>query len=376
LRFAAALLVFFSHYGLPGVTGTALRMTQSGYAGVTLFFVLSGFVLTYKYLDDNQGGWTARKLAAYFTARIARVYPLYACFIAYGWLASGTPGVPWDHILAMQAWSADLGFVYRYNSAAWSVAVEVFLYLSFPLLVPLLVWVGAISSLRRLLVAAALVLLAMACIALFFELTGLNALEPQNPSSGHRWLYRTHATRLGDFLLGIFGAVYVMRFAGTGPTIIHRWGMVPWLATLSIALLLASRANYRSSFSWDVAYALPGILLIVGLAMNPRTLFSRSLASPALVLLGEASYAFYLVHLPAGPLRLGTVAGLPHELALHLIFLGLVISLSIGLHIALERPARRSLRQWLTPRPIPVPSPAKRLERTGWQAVKGAWSDS
>lgn len=51
LRFAAALMVFFSHYNIPGLDGWALRVQGSGYSGVTFFFVLSGFIITYNYLE-------------------------------------------------------------------------------------------------------------------------------------------------------------------------------------------------------------------------------------------------------------------------------------------------------------------------------------
>ena len=347
-RFLAAMLVFFSHYDIPGFSGTALRATRSGYAGVTLFFVLSGFVIAYTYLERFQAEMSARKVGQYFAARLARVYPLYVCFILFGWLAQGLESLPWAHLLAIQAWSADSKLAFAVNAPAWSIGVEFFLYLSFPLVVPFIVQSGVLTSLRRLQIAAALVFVAMLCAALYFTLSGLNALPLENPASGHRWLYRTPATRLGDFLLGIFGAVYFMRFAQTGFASVRRWGYVTFVAGVLVLLLLAAKKNYHSAFSWDVAYAAPAILLIIGLAINRETWMSRVLGSPAFILLGEASYAFYLVHLPAAPLRHGTGGGLVKELALYAIFLLMIISLSIGLHITIERPARGWIRRWLS----------------------------
>lgn len=350
-------MVVFSHFPVPGLSGAALTLNRAGYAGVTLFFVLSGFVIAYNYLERFEAGMSPRSVGDYFAARLARVYPLYFFFIFFGWVAQGLPSPPWAHILAIQTWSADAKLAFSVNAAAWSVGVEVFLYLAFPLLIPVFVRLGVFSSLRRLQVAAALVSLAMLYAALYFTLSGQNALPVEDPASGHRWLYRNPATRLGDFLLGIFGAVYFMRFAKTDRATVRRWGFVTVLAAMLMLVLLASKPMYRSAFSWDVAYALPALLVIVGLAMNGETLISRVLASPALVLLGEASYALYLLHLPAAPLRHRTDGGLPYEIVLYAIYLVMMIALSIGLHIAIEKPARRWIRSRLSPRATRVAVP-------------------
>lgn len=352
-RFVAAMMVFFSHYPIPGLGGTALRMNQAGYAGVTLFFVLSGFVLAYNYLDRFQTGITPANLGEYFAARFARVYPLYLGFILIGWLIHGYGGVPWAHLLAVQTWSPDMDIAFALNGPAWSVGVEVFLYLMFPLLVPLLIRSGGLASLRRVQVAAVLVSLAMLCAAGYFTWAGLNDLPFKDPASGHRWLYRMPATRLGDFLLGILAAVYFMRFAGTDEANVRRWGHVTWLAAMALLVFLAARQNYRSAFGWDVAYAIPAILMILGLAINQKTAISGFLSSTALILLGEASYAFYLVHAPAGAMEFWHARGLPDDLALYVVFLVMVICLSIGIHIAIEKPARKWVRSLLAgPTPI------------------------
>src|SRR5438128_7044986 len=78
LRFLAALLVVLYHVDL------ASRLPLSpivgiGYVGVSFFFVLSGFILAYTYLDAH--GRLNRSRGAFWGARIARVYPVY--LVAY-----------------------------------------------------------------------------------------------------------------------------------------------------------------------------------------------------------------------------------------------------------------------------------------------------
>lgn len=344
-RFVAAMMVFFSHYAIPGVSGTALRIAQSGYAGVTLFFVLSGFIIAYNYLDRFEARVEPGAVRSFLLARFARVYPLYFFFIVFGSLTTGAGAPPWAHLLAVQTWSADSEFAFSINGPAWSIGVEVFFYLMFPLLVPVLARSGVLVSLRRLQIAAVLVAAAMLGTAALFTWTGLNNLLPDEPLSAYRWLFRTPVFRLGDFVLGMLGAVFYMRFARMDPASVRRWGHATLLCALAILLLMAARKNYHSAFSWDVAYALPAVLLIVGLAINRTTWISRLLASAPLLLLGEASYALYLAHIPARPLLPEmALGGTLHQLAVYTMFVLWVIALSVGLHVAIEKPARRWIR--------------------------------
>ncbi|MEO7391312.1 MAG: acyltransferase [Ramlibacter sp.] len=344
-RFVAAMMVFISHYAIPGLTGTPLRMTQSGYSGVTLFFVLSGFIIAYSYLDQFERERSVAAIRDFLVARFARIYPLYFFFILFGYVISGADSAPWAHLLAVQTWSPDSDLAFSVNGPSWSIGVEVFFYLVFPLLIPVLTRLGVLASLRRLQLAAAVVALAMVAAAAWFSWKGLNDLPFEDPASAYRWLWRTPVMRMGDFLLGILAAVYYMRFARMDAASVRRWGHVTLGCVVFLLLLLAARKNFRSAFSWDVAYALPGVLLIVGLAINRTTWASRLLASAPLLLLGEASYALYLAHVPAKPMLPSIpLGGTGHQLAVYGLFVAWVIAFSIGLHIALEKPARKWIR--------------------------------
>ena len=167
-----------------------------------------------------------------------------------------------------------------------------------------------LRTLRSTLTAAGLVMLAMTALTTWFVVTGRGNLSWADPESAHRWLYVTPLTRLGDFTLGILAArLYAqtrghVRLARVG-------GLLAAVAGLVILALMAWPSNLFSAWSWDLAYALPAAVLIFGLAAAPLSLPARMLSIPIVVLLGEASYAFYLVHMPAlsslapvaGPLR-------------------------------------------------------------------------
>jgi hypothetical protein len=53
---------------------------------------------------------------------------------------------------------------------------------------------------------------------------------------------------------------------------------------------MAMPSNIDSTYSWDVLYAIPGVVLIGGLALAPQSLVGRALGTRAFVLLGESSY--------------------------------------------------------------------------------------
>src|SRR5687768_14460819 len=80
LRFFAAFYVLVFHSGGPALTDSGRlpalldNFLMNGYLGVTFFFVLSGFILTYVYYGKLM---TQEETTRYAAARFARVYPVY-----------------------------------------------------------------------------------------------------------------------------------------------------------------------------------------------------------------------------------------------------------------------------------------------------------
>ena len=361
LRWFAALAVFFSHYPLPGVPKWLATIFANGYMGVTVFFVLSGFILTVTYHGSLQRP-SLTAIWNFGVARLARVYPTYLLVLGYvmllrrkdgeslhGWLA---------HVLAVQAWSSNVRTAFGFNGPGWSVGVEFFLYACFPLLAFLLGSRIASSRLDSALVAAAVVA-AMSFGIAFVHYKGLDALAYTNPSSAHRWLFRTPATRSGDFVLGMCTAYIFLHPHHKAPRARLAIGCQVGLV-LVIVGLMSRGAIYFSAGSWDVVYAVPTALLIWFLAAAPNVGVARFLSIPPVVALGEASYAFYLIH---GPLKDELGARIPGGGTLDNFFLdclqlGLVAGLAWGIHVAFERPTRRWLRAAFSLRPVVAAQPA------------------
>lgn len=352
LRILAAFAVYFAHIGPPrGAPAPVATLMETGYVGVTVFFVLSGFVLAINYFDA-MGRLDAATTWRYAVARLARIYPLYLVvlfLVLVDWSSHGrTIGAWWEHVLMVQAWDPDQSRALAYNGVAWSVSVEALLYASLPLLVPVL---ARLQRARSLLITGLAVIVVLAALAAWFTATGRASLPWANPSSAFRWLYRTPLTRLGDFMLGIIAArLWVLWRAH--PRAGRVGGALALVGGAGIGAQMMWPGELYTAWSWDLAYAVPTAALLLGLALAPAGMLARGLSTRVMVLLGESSYAFYLIHRQViyhtlanhwrGQLSVHTFA---REL---IIFLG-VLAAAIALHLLFERPLRRAIRARLDP---------------------------
>lgn len=354
LRWFAALAVFLSHNVPAGRTAEpVVTFFSSGYMGVTLFFVLSGFVLTVTY-GDAMAQPRFGSVWNYAVARFARVIPLYwlvLAIVVIVWNSFGpaptTLGL-WWHISALQAWTGDEKLAFAYNSPGWSVGVELFLYAMFPLL---LIITRYLTTTRRAVSLALCVVAAMVALVVLFHLTGHDSLSSADPASAHRWLYRSPLTRIGDFLLGICGAVIYAR-ERDNDRLIKSAPVAAAAVSVLILVLMAIPPLLNSAPSYDLAYAVPGAVLILALALAPGQGIARVLGSRVFVSLGELSYAFYLIHVPVG----GQVHSLgvsgdgftARGATVSTLCVLILIALSWFLNVYFERPARVFLRRRLS----------------------------
>lgn len=350
IRFFAALMVFFSHYPIVG-SGELLRQVQlSGYSGVTFFFILSGFIITYNYLEKFENRNIGSTLS-FYAARFYRIYPLYAFCTLYAWANSAETIPLWPHLLAVQAWSGDTLLAMGFNGPGWSISVEAFLYLIFPLTLPAIHYLGITKSKNRLIFFATLMLACQLVLAFYFLLSSKADLSAFNPESAHRWLYRTPATRLFDFCIGISAAIYYKRFLQNTLQSQLTWSRITYTSLILIFAILTWKDNYRSVFSWDSIYVIPFTLIIIGVSQARQSLISKILSTKTVTLLGEASFALYLIHtLMKGIYTPIPDASFAYSLMQHMFFLAIVIITSIGLHLTIEKPAQKLLKSYFSKR--------------------------
>ncbi|MEO6115302.1 MAG: acyltransferase [Pseudolysinimonas sp.] len=371
MRIIAAIVVFNAHLTANIASPDWLKdVTLGGHDWMTMFFMLSGLVLTWNY-DRLLGDRITRAgLRTYVVARSARIYPLYLLTLLltaaasigslHAIAATIKNGTFWLNVFALQTWSGDLTVAYSYNSPSWSIGVEFLLYALLPLL--LFAFRPIRRNLRALIMVAAAAVLVIVVLTAVLTAVGAAALPHTDPLSAHRLLYRTPVTRVADFVVGISLAYILKLVPSAGLERFGRWAQV--VGGIVVLVVMSIPAITFTAWSYDALMMVPWAFIFLGLVWAPRTVLARFLATPVTVLLGESSYAFYLLHqfIVAFSPRAGTgVVGLWITWAIALLLTGF---LAVGVHLLFEQPVRGLLRKWLDPHPPTrtsepeLPSPA------------------
>ena len=352
LRFFAALAVVVSHLSERGIVPPLdglVYFFDGGRTAVAFFFVLSGFVLTYNYRAFS--GW--RGIREFYLARIARIYPtvlfafvLAAIGVAYAY-AHRAEGLlfSWysldDHVeiflgasgvaqlLTATGWLPSASLNQPWNGPAWSITCEMFFYALFPALVVFL----RRGRLARLLSALSIVFA--------LQLTWIFVVAPLFPPNQ------------AGFLVSQFPLPHLPEFvAGVAAGISFERGGREWLeggvrreafiGTGVFAFIALSQFHPVNPAYLVMTPAF--VLLVLGFAVAPRGSRSSWLAFGPLVLLGEASFALYLIHTPL--INIYLIPDLPQQLGWG--FMAVVLGISIALFRFYETPARRLLRDRFT----------------------------
>ncbi|MFI1890328.1 acyltransferase family protein [Streptomyces jumonjinensis] len=293
LRFIAAAMVFFYHalwqrfFTSEEHQSTAHSLFyQGGWAGVSFFFILSGFILT----------WSVRPgdtVPAFLRRRFFKIYPLHlVTFAAALGLAAWLTPVPLAvgdailNALLMQSWSPDIMVRSSFNAVAWSLSCEVLFYALFPLLIRL---INRIRPERLWGWAAAVVAMVFAVPLLARLLPDQAPLPPVNVTVSEMWLvYQFPGTRLLDFVFGILLARIVLERR-----------RLPFSFGGSLALTVAAYAlapMFPSGYYPVAVMLVPLGLLVASCAAETSAGARTLLSSRVMVRLGEVSFAFYMTH--------------------------------------------------------------------------------
>jgi peptidoglycan/LPS O-acetylase OafA/YrhL len=314
----------------------AAPILTKGYLGVDLFFILSGFVLAYNYIDPGKS-WTLKRYLQFQGLRLGRIYPLHVLTIVlivcgllmasvvhvhvnrpegFGWQSLAT------NLMLVHGWTL-VPVPGSWNYASWSISAEWFAYLAFPALA---------LGIRRLTSARLLVLMAVAtaCAGTAVQVA---------MASGPGPLIRV----VPDFTLGaILGRLYLS--VGRPST---AWGCLAALA--GIGVIAGFVVLERLHLSPQLVVPLFG-LLVFGLASGQGYAVNW-LKSPFLLASGEASYALYMMHgviamfasriLPLESFAAAPITVRTAVIAVYCAVFAIVAGLT---HRWIERPARDRVR--------------------------------
>ncbi|CAB5279523.1 putative acyltransferase [Burkholderia multivorans] len=345
LRFVAAVSVVAFHAPLFGILPDHWFGRFQLMQGVSFFFVLSGFILQYNYRDSISRIGFAR----FISLRIAKIWPLHLATLALYFLLIGgsltfwwNAMTPWTFasvFALLQAWIPNPEIYFAMNGSAWTLSVELFFYMCFPVLCPIIrraPRITAFASITAVLTYAFI----MSHATHGLDQAGLYSVIP--------------FSRIAEFVVG--AAVAELRFARTS--------MKPsasFAGAIEILLLvLVVVWNYLIGSTWEGAAAVVGTalatlwrhtgsmpvfaLLLYFYSFN-KGIISRLLSSKALIILGETSFALYLVQLPM-------MRFIGEHFQSHLIAIAipaLLVTAVVG-HFAVEMPVYRFTKNAIYPR--------------------------
>ncbi|MCP9496603.1 MAG: acyltransferase [Pyrinomonadaceae bacterium MAG19_C2-C3] len=265
---------------------------HSGWIGVDLFFVLSGFLVS-GVLFREYAAHRAIRFKRFFVRRGLKIYPAFYAFIFFTVVIRVLTGngVNYEGLLS------ELLFIQNYNEGlwehTWSLAVEEHFYLLLPAILAVLCWRNdSGGNPFRHLVRIYVVL---ACVSFAFSAVTFHAMEYNY--YGH--LYPTHL-RLDSLFFGVVLAYYhhfepsKLRFIKEKPRLVLAGG---FLCILPALVLPIWDSFFMNTFGLILLYVGFGALMMVSLYWKPLVDCATSPAGRFLAYLGAHSYSIYLWHI-------------------------------------------------------------------------------
>ena len=341
IRGIAALAVVFYHFRgawntmIPGLH-PLWALSSHGLLAVELFFMLSGFVLSYAHdLGKRRLGWSG--YAAFVGNRIARVYPNHAATLLF--LAMVVPLGRWLHLPLMgdYPWSglpSQIAMTHRWpflfggqwNYPSWSISAEWFAYL---FVFPVTCRLGAVRLNPGLLAA----LIAGSLLVW----NGIILALPQ-PDDLHLWAI-VHVSC--EFFAGAF-AYGVWRQNSALLAACRRYVAATAIAILIVLAVLPEKFENFTLFLFPI--------LLLGLTTEKNAI-GAFLARPSMLWLGRVSYALYMSHAISQkmlrillPFERFANASLSVRVLVAATQLAFVIGAATLLYTCVEVPAREKLR--------------------------------
>lgn len=359
------MAVLLGHFNaFIGVPWSIAGWFAGGY-GVSFFFVLSGFILCYRYWEEFAPGVERGTFRRYFVARVARVYPSYAMALVlitllYLLMNLRRPGAvvfpdnaftSWlANLFALQTFAPSYDTQQVWNAPSWSISTELGFYLACPLILAAVArWCRSLRALLVLFALTALAGVAMQTLTL--------VLVFRDGWDRVLWLdivaSRNIFWRFPEFLTGVVAARLL--FGGHMRRLEQSRAARNAVLALSVALvcvlnvapwpedtraLLAMR-QYRL----DLGYMIPFAGIVLALAAGP-TAASPVLTRPSAIFLGDISYAVYIYHwIPWTILAHAAAAKMPVPPVLVLVVVVLTILFSAASYLWYEKPIRLYVRR-------------------------------
>jgi len=351
-RFLAASLVFIFHnrkYWRHDIHPELLRFINEFHIGVALFFVLSGFLIAYSYFDEPLQ--SVKSYSRYMLLRIVRIMPVYWIILTAFYLDPdyGMYHFRFDTYTLVHAFSNKTNL---YGVAqAWSLNVE----MTFYLLAPLLCFVLR-KNLLYIVIALAFLFGGSVLVGQLWHWLNGNPIQYFYPIQ-----FVANSTFAGRSVQFLAGMLLAQLLRKNHLHLLNSYGY----KTLTGFILIVATTYTIGLFQKNIytcgtdtasgmllhTFILPlGIVLAIAGLMIEKTWLQKLFATRLFVLLGNASFAFYLIHISYVNLKISKLILFPDR---NFILLWVV---SVLIYLLIEKPVYDRLRRWITGKPKPFTS--------------------
>lgn len=349
LRAIAVLSVMLYHLNSAWLPG--------GFAGVDVFFVISGYVVTAS-LINHQASSFGSFISGFYARRMARILPaltltlvlsalLATLFIPQAWLSELSEQTARYAFFGLSNWvlqnNTDVYFAPRaeFNpfTHTWSLGVEEQFYLIVPIL--LFYWARHQDHARAIIKNSALSILGILCV---LSLAICYWASAKNPAMAFYFI----GARFWE--LG-FGAILFLQTQHASVPQLHSWRstvvkLLPYLGVAGLAIAFVATNPNAFPWPWAIVTVIATLFLIGGAHAPTDHGVRRILANTTLVWIGRRSYSLYLWHWPIYVLLRWTT-GLENVIT-QIIALALTLIIASLSYQLIEQPFRQN--RWLSNR--------------------------
>lgn len=301
--------------------------------GVSAFFVLSGFLITWLLLGEVDETGTV-SIRQFYVRRTLRIFPAYYAYLLVSFTIDSYLGDMHSRPAMIAALYYGVNYFNAFHghpstsvAATWSLAVEEQFYLIWPLLFLALCSGGRERLIRGLVFIIAIVAV-WRCVV-WFKL-GL----------GQAYVYNAFDTRFDTLAVGCLMAVLLR-----SPSIVARAGVLGrhwWLPVVTLVLLLISHLGISSNWHYGVGFTVDALLLAVLLVQFLQLSGThpwRWLDDARVRYLGRISYPMYLYH--GWGMAIGRRVPIGHTNARFAFGVLATVGLATGSYYVIERPFLR-----------------------------------
>lgn len=337
LRFFFALMVFGAHcYVIDSCFDT--HAFKEGFVGVSFFFILSGFIIAYNYQKKMEERKVSKR--QFWVARIARIYPLHLLTLTGVALVGNAldPMGWWEglkHFMTaaflLHPFVPKMDYFFYFNSPSWSLGCEQIFYFVFPFLA---LFFYKKQRLTGILLACAVI------VPVLMSLT--------DEVNIRAYWYVNPLARFPDFLVGmllfqVYGWCRSKKISFTTASALE-------VGALSIFLLfyVVSEDLVPKVYRYSCYYWIPVSLVLLIFSLQ-KGFISHILSNKYLVIGGQISYSFYLLHSWMIFAYVQFVRSYDWQLSLY-IAIPLILTATIGLSLLsyyFEKPANRWVKRIL-----------------------------